>query len=88
MKAVNGDEDCMIMTNDGIVIRISLKQVSVYSRSAAGVKLIHVSGDSKVQTISILEPEEDEETVETADKEKEEPAKEAETPETDDDSAK
>lgn len=88
MKAVNGDEDCMIMTNDGIVIRISLKQVSVYSRSAAGVRLIHVSGDSKVQTISILEPEEDEETAETADKEKEEPAKEAETPETDDDSAK
>ena len=88
MKAVNGDEDCMIMTNDGIVIRISLKQVSVYSRSAAGVRLIHVSGDSKVQTISILEPEEDEETAETADKEKEVSAKEAETPETDDDSVK
>ena len=31
----------MIMTAGGIVIRISLKQVSVYSRSAQGVKVIN-----------------------------------------------
>ena len=47
MKAVNGDEDCMIMTNDGIIIRISLTQVSTYGRSAMGVKVINVNDDQK-----------------------------------------
>ncbi len=60
MRSVNGDEDCMIMTNDGIVIRISLSQVSVYNRSARGVKLINVKDDSVVSTISILDPEPEE----------------------------
>jgi len=61
MKAVNGDEDCMIMTDSGIVIRISLKQVSVYSRSAQGVKVINVKDDQRVSTVAVLEPEEIEE---------------------------
>jgi DNA gyrase subunit A len=61
MKAVNGDEDCMIMTDSGIVIRISLKQVSVYSRSAQGVKVINVKDDRRVSTVAVLEPEEIEE---------------------------
>lgn len=64
MRAVDGDEDCMIMTNDGIVIRITLTQVGVYGRSAMGVKVIDVKEDSKVSTISILSPEEEEEIAE------------------------
>lgn len=69
MRAVSGDEDCMIMTNDGIVIRISLTQVSVYGRSAQGVRVINVKDDSKVSTISILSPEEEEEIEEKAEEE-------------------
>ena len=61
MKAVNGDEDCMIMTDSGIIIRISLKQVAVYNRSARGVHLINVKDDQKVSTVEVLaaEPEEE-----------------------------
>ncbi len=62
MRAVRGDEDCMIMTAGGIVIRISLKQVSVYSRSAQGVKVINVKDDI-VSSVAILEPEEDSEVI-------------------------
>ncbi len=62
MMAVDGDEDCMLMTNTGIIIRISLKQVSIYSRSARGVKLINVKNDQKVSTIAILQPEPSETT--------------------------
>ncbi|MBQ9048001.1 MAG: DNA gyrase subunit A [Solobacterium sp.] len=65
LKAVTGDEDCMIMTNDGIVIRISLTQVSTYSRSAQGVRLINVGEDKKVSTVAIVEPEAPEEAEET-----------------------
>lgn len=64
MRSVDGDEDCMIMTNDGIVIRITLTQVGVYGRSAMGVKVIDVKEESKVSTISILSPEEEEEIAE------------------------
>lgn len=67
MKAVDGDEDCMIMTNDGIIIRITLTQVSTYSRSAQGVRLINVNDvdEKKVSTVAIVEPiEEEEETSE------------------------
>ena len=59
---MKGDEDCMIMTAGGIVIRISLNQVSVYSRSAQGVKVINVKDDI-VSSVAILEPEEDSEVV-------------------------
>ena len=62
MRAVRGDEDCMIMTAGGIVIRISLNQVSVYSRSAQGVKVINVKDDI-VSSVAILESEEDSEVV-------------------------
>ncbi len=70
MKAVNGDEDCMIMTNTGIVIRISLMQVGTYSRNAIGVKLINVKDDQIVSTVAIVDKQEEpaettEETEET-----------------------
>ena len=62
--AVNGDEDCLIMTNEGIVIRISLEKVSVYSRNTQGVKLISVEDDQSVSTVAIVYKSEDDEETE------------------------
>ncbi|MFV0478960.1 MAG: DNA gyrase subunit A [Anaerorhabdus sp.] len=59
-KAVSGLEDCMIMTDAGIVIRISLEQVSTYSRSTQGVRLINTDTESKVSTVAVVETEEQE----------------------------
>lgn len=61
LRAVNGDEDCLIMTNEGIVIRISLEKVSVYSRNTQGVKLISVEDSQSVSTIAIVYKSEDDE---------------------------
>ena len=61
LKAVNGDEDCILMSDDGIVIRISLSQVNTHGRVSSGVKLINLKEGSKVSNISILEPEVEEE---------------------------
>lgn len=76
LRAVNGDEDCMLMTDDGIVIRISLESVSVYGRTTQGVKLITPAEGTKVSTIAIVEPEEEDAqevaTEETGTKETEE----------------
>ncbi len=69
LKAVSGNEDCMIMTDDGIVIRINLEQVSTYSRSTQGVRLINTNENSKVSTIAIVEKSEEIEEVEEAETE-------------------
>ena len=66
MKAVSGDEDCMIMTDDGILIRISLKTVSVYGRGAQGVKLIRIGDNNRVSNVEVLESSNDPEAEETA----------------------
>ena len=60
-KVVDGTEDLMIMTNVGIVIRLSLQQVSSTGRVAQGVKLINLKDDQLVSTIAIIDPQSSEE---------------------------
>lgn len=62
LKSVNGDEDCMIMTSDGIVIRIWLDKVSIQGRATQGVRLIKPQEGTVVSTVTILEHQEDEVT--------------------------
>ena len=64
MRSVNGDEDCMIMTDAGIIIRISLKQISVSGRATRGVKFINIKDGEGVSNVAILDPEEEENIVE------------------------
>ena len=61
MRSINGDEDCMIMTDAGIIIRISLKQVSVVGRNTIGVKFIDIKDGEGVSNVAILDPEDDSE---------------------------
>jgi len=60
LKAVNGNEDCMIMTSDGIVIRIHLEKVSTMGRATQGVRLIKPQDDNFVSAVSILEHQDEE----------------------------
>ena len=53
-KSVSGDEDLMIVTNSGIIIRVSLEQVSTTGRVAQGVKLINLKDNQKVSTITVI----------------------------------
>ena len=59
LKAVNGDEDCMIMTNDGIIIRIDLSKVSTLGRATTGVRLIKPQDGTFVKAVNIVEHEEE-----------------------------
>ncbi|MBR3204016.1 MAG: DNA gyrase subunit A [Solobacterium sp.] len=79
LKAVNGSEDCMIMTDDGIIIRISLNQVSSLSRNSQGVRVIKTAEGSHVSTVAIVDPDSEEEPSEEAGETTAEPV-EAETP--------
>ena len=64
LKAINGDEDALIMTSDGIIIRIHLDQVSELSRVTSGVRLITPQPGTTVQAVSIVEHEDEEEIFE------------------------
>lgn len=53
-KSVHGDEDLMIITDNGIVIRLSIDQVSTTGRVAQGVRLINLKEDQKVSTVATI----------------------------------
>jgi DNA gyrase subunit A len=59
MRAVHGDEDLMVVTNKGIVIRMPLAQVKIASRNTQGVKIINLEEHQTVASIAIV-PHEDE----------------------------
>ena len=60
VRAVNGDEDALVMTDEGTIIRISLESVAQYGRNTQGVRLINV-GEAKVATVTIVAHEQPEE---------------------------
>ncbi|SFD61635.1 DNA gyrase subunit A [Sharpea azabuensis] len=66
IKAVEGNEDLMIMTSEGIVIRLPMEQVKEAGRATQGVRLIRVNGGSVVSSISVVDKtDESEETAQT-----------------------
>lgn len=68
MQGVEGDEDLMVITNRGIVIRLPLEQVRIAGRNTMGVKIIALEPRQKVASIAIVphqeESAESEETTE------------------------
>ena len=66
MTTVNGDEDIMVITDKGVMIRFNLANVSQTGRATLGVKLINLDDDAKVSTMTKVEAEstEEEETTE------------------------
>ncbi len=59
LKAVQGEEDLLIVTDEGVIIRISLDKVGVYGRSTQGVKLIQIDDDRSVSMAAIVDREEE-----------------------------
>ena len=59
VRSVNGEEDLMIITSGGVIIRISVSDISLYSRNAQGVKLINVGENEVVSKVAIVEKSEE-----------------------------
>ncbi len=57
---VNENEDVIVITSDGIVIRTHTDQISVFRRPGKGVKVMRVNEGEKVATISVVERLDDE----------------------------
>ena len=60
MRIVDGTEDLMLITNEGTIIRIHVKGISVLGRSTQGVTLIRTGKTAKVVSIETIEAENEE----------------------------
>ncbi|WP_432226678.1 DNA gyrase subunit A [Limosilactobacillus fermentum] len=57
LTTVQGDEDLMVVTDKGVIIRFGVESVSQTGRSAIGVHLIKMDADSVVATMTKVEKE-------------------------------
>ena len=90
VKVVREDDDILIISDDGTIIRMAAADVNVYSRTAQGVRVMRVSEGTKVISLARVPQEEDknqteeaaEEATESADAPAEAPASDSqeETP--------
>ena len=62
-KSVVGDEDIIITTNSGIVIRLDVNKISTLKRNTQGVRLISLKDNQIVTNVTVTEKEEPEEEI-------------------------
>jgi len=65
MRAVNGDEDLLVTTNKGTIIRLPLTQVKVAGRNTQGVRLIRLDEDQEVSSVAAVPHIDEEASIET-----------------------
>ena len=69
---VTDDNDVMMITNNGTIIRVHAKDISIFGRTARGVTLMKASGDNYITGCDVTSYDEGEESVSPV--EAEEPA--------------
>lgn len=73
---VKEDDDVIMISSDGIVIRTHVDQISTFQRPSKGVKVMRVNEGEKVATISVVDRFEDDANEESTDSAVENPAEE------------
>ena len=59
VKITSGDEDVMLITDKGTIIRLNISEISVLGRSTQGVTLMRTSDGGKVVSIELLSHDEE-----------------------------
>ncbi|EIM5229507.1 TPA: DNA gyrase subunit A [Staphylococcus pseudintermedius] len=57
ITTVEGDEDLMVVTNQGVIIRMEVSNISVNGRMAQGVRLIRLDEEQYVSTVAKVKKE-------------------------------
>ncbi|MBL1225487.1 DNA gyrase subunit A [Enterococcus sp. BWR-S5] len=58
LTTVSGDEDILLITDKGVIIRFNVATVSQTGRATLGVRLMRMENEAKVVTMAVVEPEE------------------------------
>lgn len=61
LMAVNGDEDLMIITNTGVIIRTNVANISQTGRATLGVKVMRLDKGAQIVTFTSVEAEDEKE---------------------------
>ncbi len=64
IKVVDETDDIILISNDGIIIRMHVSDIGVMSRYASGVRVMRLSDDARVVTFARTERDEEEESEE------------------------
>jgi DNA gyrase subunit A len=62
IKVVDDTDDIILISNDGIIIRMRVSDINVMSRYASGVRVMRLDEDARVVTFARAEHDEEEET--------------------------
>ena len=65
IAAVSEDDDVMLITNTGMIIRTRASEISVYSRTATGVRVMRL-GDENMKIVSFTRVDKQEQAEENA----------------------
>lgn len=61
---VSGDEDIMVITDTGVIIRTAVANISQTGRATQGVKVMRLDDSARIVTFALVEPEEVEQATE------------------------
>jgi len=63
-KMVTDQDELMLITHEGMMVRSSVKDIRLTGRAAQGVRLIHIKGKDRVASVACVVPKEKEEQAE------------------------
>lgn len=63
LTTVSGDEDIMVITDTGVIIRTSVANISQTGRSTMGVKVMRLNDEAKIVTFALVDAADDKEEV-------------------------
>ena len=63
LMTVSGDEDLMIITNTGVIIRTNIANISQTGRSTMGVKVMRLDQNAQIVTFTTVDAEEEKEEI-------------------------
>jgi len=72
-KLVNDDREILLITNEGIIIRLAVSDISVIGRDTSGVKLMEIDRNSKIRVAGVAKVRESSQNAEENDFEDEKP---------------
>lgn len=58
LVTVNGDEDIMVITDTGVMIRTNVADISQTGRATLGVKIMRLDENAKIMTLALVQAEE------------------------------
>lgn len=59
LKPINEGEDVLIISDNGVTIRVKSEEIRVLGRTTMGVKMMRLRGDSKIASVALVEGEDE-----------------------------